>query len=181
MVPTFIDSKCYRGQAIDHKVLYSDYVPLTTDTGGSFAAAIDLNPSLLLGYTWRAWADVYEEYRFTRVTAEIRAIQPTTTKGISAFWFDPNGNTSPSLSQASVRWVKTVRNANVSSGLNTISYEFKEIENLSYRFTESTQPFTDTTFCAYTESAVFDSPPSTLLYLVRFRFDTVFKNLRTTN
>lgn len=138
-----------------------------------------MNPTDLLKYTWPGWTAIYEEYRISKVTAEIRPVQGTNTVGISAFWFDPNGGTSPSLSQASARWVKTVKNNNLSSSLHLISYEFKEIENLSYKSTNIPTAFTDTTFCGYTESTVFDSPNTTQLYLIRFRLDIKFKNLRT--
>ena len=179
LVPAFIDSKCYRGQAVNRQTLTSDWFPIKTDTSGSNADVYDLIPLSLFPHTWKPWANLYEEYRFARVHVHIHNIQGTDTKGITSFYFDPEGNTTPSLPQTEVRYTKNIRNNNLNANGHQVTFTFREIEDLSYRPTvDMLTPFCATTFCSYTDSAVLDSPPSTQLYLIRFHVEVIFKNLR---
>jgi hypothetical protein len=175
-VPTFMDSRCYAYQNIDKQSIYTEYLPLSTNSSGDIQASVGIDPSTLVP-KWPEWGKLYEKYRIVSVTAELRAVQGTTQKGITAFWFDPDGSTTSTLQDASSRRVTTHRN-NCLSSSKSLSYVFKEIDDLSYQQTSAPIPFVPTTFHAYTDSPVFDSTTNTQLWLVRFKYVVVFKNLR---
>jgi hypothetical protein len=174
----FIDSPAFRGQQVDHRTLMTETFVIKTDASGTAAYSIPVRLDYLT--QWKHWAEVFEEYRIVSVTAELLPYQGSTTKGLTCFWWD-TGLTpdAPTSAQAVGRTSSFYRNSNMSKRPILLNYTFKEIEDLKYEeTTNASAPFGTVHFTAYTDAPLFDSPNDTFLFMLRFRYQVVFKTLR---
>lgn len=173
----FIDSPCFAGQQIDRRTLHTEAIVLKTDAAGTLQFVIPMR----LDYVpqWKAWAQLFEEYRIASVTAELIPYQGSAVKGMTVFWWDTGVNPDPpTATQAIARTSGIVRNASAAVRNTTFTYTYKETEDLNFIETNTGLNFGTTQFSAYSDTALFDSPPDAYLFLLRFRYTIVFKTLR---
>lgn len=173
----FIDSPAFRGQQIDHRTLYTESFVLKTNGAGTMQFAIPVRGNYVP--QWKHWENIYEEFRVVSVTAELLPFQGSAIKGVSVLWWDTGLNPdAPTPTQALGRTSSIYRNFNTSKKPITLTYTFKEVEDLAYIETNSGSDFGTCHFMAYSDSATFDSPTDTFLYFLRFKYNVVFKTLR---
>ncbi len=159
-----LEAQAYPGQQKAVLKLTGASTLLATSGGGTIASAIQVNPSLITGFSSR-FSQTFDEYRILSCEFKVQAVGGP--GGITVFFYDEKSTSAPTLNNAQERTLLSMlpNNDANSRSYGTFTWRAKDLLDLNY--TSVSSSVTPVTFKVYTDAANYASPTSTNIWFIQ--------------